>query len=90
VPDHLQVAHGIYVAGEAVAKSREILAQHGITHVVNCVGALYPEYFKQDGIGYTTLWLSGKCWIMAAMNSICSIPISQNTACTVQHGPRHP
>jgi hypothetical protein len=63
--DHLQVAEGLYVSGEAVARNREILAQNCISHVVNCVGALYPEYFKNDGIQYTTLWLSGKCWMMA-------------------------
>jgi hypothetical protein len=56
----LQVADGLYVSGEAVARDRSILAQHNITHVVNCVGALYPEYFKADGIQYKTLWLQGE------------------------------
>ena len=37
-----RVADGLYVSGEYVAKSRELLAEHGITHVVNCVGAMYP------------------------------------------------
>lgn len=55
----LQVADGLYVSGEAVARDRSILAQHNISHVVNCVGALYPEYFKAEGIQYKTLWLQG-------------------------------
>jgi hypothetical protein len=54
-----QVSQGLYVSGEYVAKSREVLQRHGITHVVNCVGALYPEYFRADGIAYRTLWLQG-------------------------------
>lgn len=47
------------MSGEAVARDRAILAQHNISHVVNCVGALYPEYFKNEGIQYKTLWLQG-------------------------------
>lgn len=54
-----QVAEGLYVSGEAVARSRDALRQHGITHVVNCVGALYGEYFRADGVAYRTLWLQG-------------------------------
>ncbi|KAF6262347.1 hypothetical protein COO60DRAFT_1699341 [Scenedesmus sp. NREL 46B-D3] len=52
-----KVADGLYVSGAAVAQDRAILAAHGITHIVNCVGALYPEYFKDDGVVYKTLWL---------------------------------
>ena len=48
------------MSGAAVAQDRAILAAHGITHVVNCVGALYPEYFKDDGIAYKTLWGAGE------------------------------
>lgn len=55
-----QVCEGLYVSGEYVAKSRETLRAHGITHVVNCVGAMYPEYFRSDGIQYRTLWLQGE------------------------------
>jgi hypothetical protein len=43
-----------------VAQDRAILAAHGISHVVNCVGALYLEYFKDDGVAYKTLWLQGE------------------------------
>ncbi|KAH9622445.1 hypothetical protein KSS87_016669 [Heliosperma pusillum] len=39
-----------------VAKSREVLRQNGITHVLNCVGFVCPEYFKGDLV-YKTLWL---------------------------------
>lgn len=54
-----QVADGLYVSGEAVARDRGLLAAHGITAVVNCVGALYPEFFAADGIAYKTFWLAG-------------------------------
>lgn len=53
-----EVADGLFVGGETVAKSREILRQSGITHVVNCVGFIYPEYFK-DELTYRTLRLQG-------------------------------
>jgi hypothetical protein len=54
-----KVCDGLYVSGEHVAKSRDTLRAHGITHVVNCVGAMYAEYFRSDGIHYRTLWLQG-------------------------------
>ena len=55
-----KVCEGLYVSGEHVAKSRETLRAHGITHVVNCVGAMYAEYFRGDGVQYRTLWLQGE------------------------------
>jgi hypothetical protein len=54
-----QVAEGIFLAGDAVAKQREVLRQNGVTHVVNCVGMLCKEYFKGDGIQYRTYYLQG-------------------------------
>ncbi|WOL01951.1 hypothetical protein Cni_G10670 [Canna indica] len=51
-----KVADHIYLGGDFVAKNREILRQHGITHVLNCVGFVCPEYFKSDLV-YRTLWL---------------------------------
>ncbi|KAF4357952.1 hypothetical protein F8388_026930 [Cannabis sativa] len=51
-----KVAEHIYLGGDAVAKDREILEQNGITHVLNCVGFVCPEYFKADFM-YRTLWL---------------------------------
>lgn len=46
----------IYLGSDAIAKNREILRQNGITHVLNCVGFVCPEYFKNELV-YKTLWL---------------------------------
>ncbi|KAL2559880.1 protein-tyrosine-phosphatase MKP1-like [Forsythia ovata] len=46
----------VYLGSDAVAKNREILSQNGITHVLNCVGFVCPEYFKHELV-YKTLWL---------------------------------
>ncbi|XP_010920721.2 protein-tyrosine-phosphatase MKP1 isoform X2 [Elaeis guineensis] len=51
-----KVADHIYLGGDSVAKNREILRRNGITHVLNCVGFVCPEYFKSDLV-YKTLWL---------------------------------
>lgn len=51
-----KVAQHIYLGGDAVARDREILKQNGITHILNCVGFVCPEYFKADFV-YRTLWL---------------------------------
>ncbi|KAK4760481.1 hypothetical protein SAY87_005374 [Trapa incisa] len=51
-----KIAEHIYLGSDAVAKNREILRQNGITHVLNCVGFVSPEYFKEDLV-YKTLWL---------------------------------
>ncbi|KAG8645106.1 hypothetical protein MANES_10G037800v8 [Manihot esculenta] len=51
-----KVAEHVYLGGDAVAKDREILKQNGITHVLNCVGFVCPEYFKTNFV-YRTLWL---------------------------------
>ncbi|XVF23798.1 hypothetical protein REPUB_Repub13aG0070100 [Reevesia pubescens] len=51
-----KVAEHIYLGGDAVARDREILKQNRITHVLNCVGFVCPEYFKAD-FAYRTLWL---------------------------------
>lgn len=51
-----KVAEHIYLGGNAVAKDRDILKINGITHVLNCVGFVCPEYFKADFV-YKTLWL---------------------------------
>ncbi|XP_026666146.2 protein-tyrosine-phosphatase MKP1-like [Phoenix dactylifera] len=51
-----KVADHIYLGGDSVARNREILRQNGITHVLNCVGFVCPEYFKSDLV-YKTLWL---------------------------------
>ncbi|KAL7093802.1 hypothetical protein ACP275_11G062100 [Erythranthe tilingii] len=46
----------VYLGSDAIAKDREILRQNRITHVLNCVGFVCPEYFKNDLV-YKTLWL---------------------------------
>ncbi|XP_057754991.1 protein-tyrosine-phosphatase MKP1 [Arachis stenosperma] len=51
-----KVAEHVYLGGDAVAKNRDILKQNGITHILNCVGFVCPEYFKADFV-YRTLWL---------------------------------
>jgi hypothetical protein len=51
-----KVAEHVYLGGDAVAKNRDILRKNGITHVLNCVGFVCPEYFKSDLV-YRTLWL---------------------------------
>ncbi|CAM0957913.1 unnamed protein product [Alopecurus aequalis] len=51
-----KVAEHVYLGGDAVAKNRDILRKNAITHVLNCVGFVCPEYFKSDLV-YRTLWL---------------------------------
>ncbi|KAE8698936.1 Protein-tyrosine-phosphatase MKP1 [Hibiscus syriacus] len=51
-----RIAEHVYLGSDAVAKNREILRTNGITHVLNCVGFVCPEYFKHDLV-YKTLWL---------------------------------
>eukprot|EP00887_Chlorella_sp_A99_P007946 scaffold12.g7946.t1 len=54
-----EVGAGVYVGSEAVAKNRDTLRASGITHVVNCVGFLYPPYFEGE-LQYITLYLQGE------------------------------
>lgn len=51
-----RIAEHIYLGSDTVAKNHELLRQKGITHVLNCVGFVCPEYFKSDFV-YKTLWL---------------------------------
>ncbi|CAN0896303.1 Protein-tyrosine-phosphatase MKP1 [Linum grandiflorum] len=51
-----RIADHVYLGSDAVAKNRDVLSQNGITHVLNCVGFVSPEYFKNDLV-YKTLWL---------------------------------
>ena len=46
----------LYLGGDLVARDRSTLASAGITHVLNCVGYVCPEYFPDD-FTYKTLWL---------------------------------
>jgi len=54
-----QVAPGVCVSGEKVARDRDLLRRSGVTHVVNCVGMLVPECFPND-FRYLTLYLRGE------------------------------
>ncbi|KVI05680.1 protein-tyrosine-phosphatase MKP1-like [Cynara cardunculus var. scolymus] len=46
----------VFLGSDSVAKNREVLCRNGITHVLNCVGFVCPEYFKKDFV-YRTLWI---------------------------------
>ncbi|CAI5941160.1 unnamed protein product [Closterium sp. NIES-65] len=54
--DCSRVLEHVFVGSDYVARSREILREAGVTHVLNCVGFVCPEYFPGD-IVYKTLWL---------------------------------
>ncbi|CAI5939841.1 unnamed protein product [Closterium sp. NIES-64] len=54
--DCSRVLEHVYVGSDFVARSREVLKEAGITHVLNCVGFVCPEYFPEE-IKYKTLWL---------------------------------
>ena len=51
-----KIAEHVYLGSDTVAKDEEVLRRHGITHVLNCVGFVCPEYFKTNFV-YKTLWL---------------------------------
>lgn len=59
-----RVGERLFVGGEVVAKSLEVLHASNITHIVNCVGFLYPAYFD-DEFRYRTLYLQGMCMLLA-------------------------
>lgn len=63
------VCSGLFVGGDAVARSREALTAAGVTHVLNATGFTSPEYFRRqprsgvaaDGgapLSYRSLWLA--------------------------------
>ncbi|CAI5535792.1 unnamed protein product [Closterium sp. Naga37s-1] len=54
--DCSRVLEHVFVGSDYVARSPEILREAGVTHVLNCVGFVCPEYFPGD-IVYKTLWL---------------------------------
>ncbi|PNW79482.1 hypothetical protein CHLRE_09g416950v5 [Chlamydomonas reinhardtii] len=51
-----EVSPGLFLSGDYVAKNRETLRQAGVTHVLNCVGFICKEYFKEE-LTYKTLYL---------------------------------
>lgn len=56
-----EVAEGLFLAGDWVAKNREVLQEQRITHVVNCVGFICKEHFQGE-LDYKTYYLQGACW----------------------------
>ncbi|ETV97505.1 hypothetical protein, variant 1 [Aphanomyces invadans] len=40
-----QVTDFLFVGGASVASQRDVLEQHGITHVINCAASVTPNYF---------------------------------------------
>lgn len=61
-----EIADGLFLSGDWVAKNREVLQQNGITHVVNCVGFICKEYFKGE-LDYRTYFLQGG-WHASSMH----------------------
>ena len=47
------------ITGDWVARSRETLQEHKITHVLNCVGFICKEHFKEQ-LQYKTYYLHGE------------------------------
>lgn len=88
-----RVGDGLYVGAEWVAKSRQALADAGITHVVNCVGFLYPPYFEAE-LAYQTLYLQGALWGCLAAQSLqdvkpCSWMLEMAPECCVEESAGH-
>lgn len=51
-----RVSDHVFLGSDVVARDREALRRRGITHVLNCVGAACPDYFRSE-LNYKTLWL---------------------------------
>lgn len=51
-----KIYNHVYMGSKSVAKCRKTLQENGITHVLNCVGFVCPEYFSKE-LSYKTLWL---------------------------------
>jgi len=52
---------------------RDIISQHGITHVINCVGSLCKEYFQGE-LEYLTYFLQGarlELWKQGTRSRVC-------------------
>ena len=53
-----EVDRGLFLGSDAVARNWDTLEAAGITHVVNCVGFIYPAYFE-GRLKYKILYLQG-------------------------------
>ncbi len=71
-----EVADGIFLGSDVVARNRETLRAAGVTHVINCVGFLYPAYFK-DEITYLVLYLQGELPVRLQQNITSSVVLRQ-------------
>lgn len=54
-----EVADGLFLGSDVVARNREVLKAASVTHVINCVGFLYPAYFQEE-LTYLVLYLQGQ------------------------------
>ena len=54
-----EIDTGLFLGSDAVARNWETLEAAGISHVVNCVGFIYPAYFE-DRLQYKILYLQGQ------------------------------
>eukprot|EP00798_Chlamydomonas_sp_ICE-L_P028894 gene28894-32087_t len=52
-----KITESLFLSGDAVAKSWELLQENKVSHVVNCVGFICEEYFKDKGLQYRTYFL---------------------------------
>jgi hypothetical protein len=53
-----EIAPGLFLSGDWVAKNWDLLSSNGVTHVVNCVGFVCQEYFRGK-LNYKTYFLQG-------------------------------
>lgn len=53
-----KVLDGLFIGGEFPARDLPTLQANGITHVINCVGSVYPS-FHAGKLSYITLYLEG-------------------------------
>ena len=53
-----EVDPGLFLGSDAVARNWDTLEAAGISHVVNCVGFIYPAYFE-GRLQYQILYLQG-------------------------------
>lgn len=55
-----RIEDGLFLSGDCVARSWDTLQANGVTHVLNCVGFICKEYFKDRGLTYRTYYLHGE------------------------------
>lgn len=74
-----EISPGLFVGSDTVARSREILRQAGITHVVNAVGQVFPNYFPEE-LQYRRLKLLGTSPVQPhPMQKLQAVPLALTT-----------